>query len=139
MYSQSILTKIGLSLDIDPQRLAPGFASNVDYIFTKDGETRAVVEVNSPDVFKSLIQNLLTIHDAFEVKIQTGATTTAENVINKVSLSYPHPWIRIYFLKHQQKVNRSFTALPSFWRTFREFFDSRSRLTSKSRQEPGKV
>ena len=40
---------------------------------------------------------------------------------------------------HQQKVNRSFTALPSFWRTFREFFDSRSRLTSKSRQEPGKV
>ena len=45
------------------------------------------------------------------------------------------------FLKtpHQQKVNRSFTALPSFWRTFREFFDSRSRLTRKSRQEPGKV
>ena len=40
---------------------------------------------------------------------------------------------------HQQKVNRSFTALLSFWRTFREFFDSRSRLTSKSRQEPGKV
>ena len=40
---------------------------------------------------------------------------------------------------HQQKVNRPFTALPSFWRTFREFFDSRSRLTSKSRQEPGKV
>ena len=44
-----------------------------------------------------------------------------------------------YSTLHQQKVNRSFTALPSFWRTFREFFDSRSRLTSKSRQEPGKV
>ena len=42
-------------------------------------------------------------------------------------------------VEHQQKVNLSFTALPSFWRTFREFFDSRSRLTSKSRQEPGKV
>ena len=41
--------------------------------------------------------------------------------------------------RHQQKVNRPFTALPSFWRTFREFFDSRSRLTRKSRQEPGKV
>ena len=40
---------------------------------------------------------------------------------------------------HQQKVNRPFTALPSFWRTFRDFFDFRSRLTSKSRQEPGKV
>ena len=97
MYSQSILTNIGLSLDIDPQRSAPGFVSNVDYIFTKDGETRAVVEVNSPGVFKSLIQNLLTIHDAFELKIQAGATTTAENVINKVCLSYPHPWARIYF------------------------------------------
>ena len=45
----------------------------------------------------------------------------------------------LFSFMHQQKVNWSFTALLSFWQTFREFFDSRSRLTSKSRQEPGKV
>ena len=47
--------------------------------------------------------------------------------------------LSLFVLVHQQKVNRPFTALPSFWRTFRDFFDFRSRLTSKSRQEPGKV
>ena len=97
MYCTNVLISLGLSFDVLSHRSAPGFVSNADYIFTKDGETRAVVEVNSPGVFKSLIQNLLTIHDAFELKMQTGATTTAENVINKVCPSYPHPWIRIYF------------------------------------------
>ena len=40
---------------------------------------------------------------------------------------------------HQQKVNRCFTALPSFWQTFRVFSDSRSWLTRESRQKPRKV
>ena len=97
LFCVKSLNKLGLSLNIGIQISGTGFTSKVDYIFTKDGETRALVEVNSPGVFKSLIQNLLTIHDAFELKIQTGATTTAENVINKVCLSYPHPWARIYF------------------------------------------
>ena len=58
----------------------------------------------------------------------------------KISFSVSHiKYKKCIFGMHQQKVNWSFTALPSFWRTFREFFDSRSRLTSKSRQEPGKV
>ena len=86
----NILIEIGSSFEINYQRPASGYESRVDCFFSKDGRTKAVVELVSPGIFKILVENLLSRHDAFEVKVQAGATNTAAKVINKVSHPYPY-------------------------------------------------
>ena len=91
LFCVKSLNKLGLSLNIGIQISGTGFTSKVDYIFTKDGKARAVVQVKSLSVLKILIENLLSTHDAFKVKMQTGVATTTEQVINRVCLSYHGP------------------------------------------------
>ena len=86
----NLLIEIGSPFEINYQRPANGYESRVDCFFTKDGRTKAVVDLKSPGVFKILVENLLSRHDAFEVKVLAGTTNTATKVINKVSRPYPY-------------------------------------------------
>ena len=88
-FAVEMLEEIGLHFGIRCQKSASGYVTKPEFLFIKDTKPKAVVEAKSPGVFKTLVDNLLSMHEAFEVRLQSGATTIAERAINQVSHVYP--------------------------------------------------